>query len=85
LTVTLGSLPVMLLTTSCTAGMRVEPPTRMTSAMSLMSSLASRRDCYILKIQIQFKLKRRRKMGQSRSRCRILVLGVSGGLQGVCE
>ena len=29
-----GSLPVSFFTMSCTAGMRVEPPTRMTSSMS---------------------------------------------------
>jgi hypothetical protein len=34
LTLTLGSLPVMPLTMSWTAGMRVEPPTRMTSWIS---------------------------------------------------
>ena len=30
-----GSLPVAFFTASCTAGMRVEPPTRMTLSMSL--------------------------------------------------
>mmetsp|Transcript_18138 Transcript_18138/g.45701 ORF Transcript_18138/g.45701 Transcript_18138/m.45701 type:complete len:265 (+) Transcript_18138:274-1068(+) len=45
LTVTLGSLPASLRTISCTAGMRVEPPTRITSWMSVMESLASRSAC----------------------------------------
>mmetsp|Transcript_7468 Transcript_7468/g.31057 ORF Transcript_7468/g.31057 Transcript_7468/m.31057 type:complete len:200 (+) Transcript_7468:1131-1730(+) len=38
----LGSLPVSSLTSARTAGMRVEPPTRITSSMSESSSLASR-------------------------------------------
>mmetsp|Transcript_45984 Transcript_45984/g.73612 ORF Transcript_45984/g.73612 Transcript_45984/m.73612 type:complete len:295 (-) Transcript_45984:538-1422(-) len=38
----LGSLPVSFLTSSRMAGIRVEPPTRITSSMSLRSSLASR-------------------------------------------
>mmetsp|Transcript_41516 Transcript_41516/g.124072 ORF Transcript_41516/g.124072 Transcript_41516/m.124072 type:complete len:227 (+) Transcript_41516:1-681(+) len=42
LTDTLGSLPVIFLTISRTAGMRVEPPTMMTSSMSLSVSFASR-------------------------------------------
>ena len=42
LTDMLGSLPVSSLTRSRTAGMRVEPPTRITSSMSERSSLASR-------------------------------------------
>mmetsp|Transcript_4580 Transcript_4580/g.12508 ORF Transcript_4580/g.12508 Transcript_4580/m.12508 type:complete len:304 (-) Transcript_4580:925-1836(-) len=38
-----GSLPHMVRTTLMTEGIRVEPPTRMTSLMSAMVSLASRR------------------------------------------
>mmetsp|Transcript_3865 Transcript_3865/g.11181 ORF Transcript_3865/g.11181 Transcript_3865/m.11181 type:complete len:449 (+) Transcript_3865:782-2128(+) len=38
---TLGSLPAIFLTRSMTAGMRVEPPTRMTSSSWFSSSLAS--------------------------------------------
>ena len=41
LTVMFGSLPVSSLTSCCTLGMRVEPPTRTTSSMSLGASLAS--------------------------------------------
>mmetsp|Transcript_6690 Transcript_6690/g.27253 ORF Transcript_6690/g.27253 Transcript_6690/m.27253 type:complete len:316 (+) Transcript_6690:742-1689(+) len=43
LTDMLGSFPVSFLTSSRTAGMRVEPPTRITSSMSSRESLASRR------------------------------------------
>ena len=39
----LGCLPVMVLTSSWTARIRVEPPTRMTSVRSESLSLASRR------------------------------------------
>mmetsp|Transcript_25190 Transcript_25190/g.64866 ORF Transcript_25190/g.64866 Transcript_25190/m.64866 type:complete len:279 (+) Transcript_25190:142-978(+) len=41
LTVALGALPVMLLTTSTTAGIRVEPPTRMISLRSFRVRSAS--------------------------------------------
>ncbi|KAL8161721.1 hypothetical protein V2J09_013210 [Rumex salicifolius] len=44
LTVTFGSFPVIFLTNSCTAGIRVEPPTRMTSSKSLKASFASLRE-----------------------------------------
>mmetsp|Transcript_28988 Transcript_28988/g.35231 ORF Transcript_28988/g.35231 Transcript_28988/m.35231 type:complete len:299 (+) Transcript_28988:550-1446(+) len=40
-TLTLGSLPVSFLTRPLTAGIRVEPPTRITWLISLSSSLAS--------------------------------------------
>ena len=40
-TVTLGSLSVSFLTSSCTAGIRVDPPTRITSSRSLTDNLAS--------------------------------------------
>mmetsp|Transcript_50220 Transcript_50220/g.160956 ORF Transcript_50220/g.160956 Transcript_50220/m.160956 type:complete len:359 (+) Transcript_50220:420-1496(+) len=43
LTLTLGSLPVSFFTRSITEGMRVEPPTRITSLISESSSLASLR------------------------------------------
>ena len=36
-----GSLPVILLTASCTAGILVDPPTRMTLLMSLLVTPAS--------------------------------------------
>ena len=36
-----GSLPVSFFTSACTAGMRVEPPTRMTSSISPLESPAS--------------------------------------------
>ena len=42
-TLWLGSLPRVFLTISCTAGIRVEPPTRTTSFKADLSSLASRR------------------------------------------
>mmetsp|Transcript_37318 Transcript_37318/g.66807 ORF Transcript_37318/g.66807 Transcript_37318/m.66807 type:complete len:203 (+) Transcript_37318:832-1440(+) len=42
-TLALGCFPVIPLTTSMTAGMRVEPPTRMTSLMSDSDRLASLR------------------------------------------
>ena len=35
LTLLLGSLPKIFLTIACTAGMRVEPPTRITSSILL--------------------------------------------------
>ena len=40
-----GSLPKISLTFSCTLGMRVMPPTRMTSSMSLAVALASFKAC----------------------------------------
>ena len=40
-----GSLPNILVTSSCTLGMRVEPPTSTTSSISLGCSLASFRAC----------------------------------------
>ncbi|BAS93242.1 Os05g0302916 [Oryza sativa Japonica Group] len=43
LTVTLGSFPVIFFTRSCTAGILVEPPTRITSSMSLNDNFASLR------------------------------------------
>ncbi len=47
LTLWLGSLPpVSLLTKLCTAGILVEPPTRITSLMSLAVSLASAKACF---------------------------------------
>ncbi|BAT16514.1 Os12g0244150, partial [Oryza sativa Japonica Group] len=41
LTVTLGSLPVIFFTSSCTEGIRVDPPTRITSSRLSTDSLAS--------------------------------------------